>query len=76
VGREGPNAQLTDGEVERALGSDKVKQIANEAGVPESEAKSGLAKMLPDMIDKLTPEGMLPEGIEKQVGGLASRSTR
>jgi uncharacterized protein YidB (DUF937 family) len=43
----------------RDLGG-QVQQIAEKLGVSPDEASSGLAEMLPQIVDKLSPEGSLP----------------
>ena len=57
----GANARLRPAEVEQALGQDEVAEIAREAGVSERQARGGLAKMLPDVINQLTPNGQVPQ---------------
>jgi uncharacterized protein YidB (DUF937 family) len=37
-------------------------QLAQQAGMSHEEAAGGLSQMLPDIIDKLTPHGAVPEG--------------
>jgi uncharacterized protein YidB (DUF937 family) len=63
----GPNQAISGDEVERALGSDAVGQLASKAGMSPAQAKDGLASMLPNLVDKLTPGGQLPTG---GLGGL------
>jgi uncharacterized protein YidB (DUF937 family) len=58
----GPNESLSPEEVEQALGADGVDQLARDAGVSREEAKGGLAAMLPNLVDKLTPGGAMPTG--------------
>ena len=58
----GENEQLNADEVESALGADQLDEIARKAGVPREEAKSGLAGMIPGLVDKLSPGGSLPTG--------------
>lgn len=66
----GDNEPLDPDEVERALGSDQVDEIAREAGVSRDEAKSGLAGMIPGLVDKMSPGGNLPTGnIAKSLKG-------
>jgi uncharacterized protein YidB (DUF937 family) len=64
----GPNEPVTGDEVEKALGSDTIKEMAADTGGNETEVKNGLAGMLPGLIDKLTPDGGLP-GMD-QIGGM------
>lgn len=58
----GANEDVDPDELEGALGTDTVAQIASEAGVSHAEAKSGLAALLPKLIDNVTPGGSLPGG--------------
>ena len=57
----GQNKALTGDEVEQALGRDRVDEVAQRAGVSRDEAKSGLAEQLPQVVDKLSPGGRLPD---------------
>jgi uncharacterized protein YidB (DUF937 family) len=56
---EGENAQVSPEQVAAALGPD-VDAIAQQAGVPPEEAASGIAAVLPKVIDTLTPGGNVP----------------
>ena len=54
-----------------AFGPDKVAAVAAEAGVSPQEAQTGLAAMLPKLIDQLTPNGSVPSsGVGSMLGGL------
>jgi uncharacterized protein YidB (DUF937 family) len=63
----GSNEAVSGDEVEQALGSDAISQLAAKTGMSAGQAKDGLASMLPGLIDKLTPGGQLPTG---GLGGL------
>jgi uncharacterized protein YidB (DUF937 family) len=56
----GPNQQLSDDDLENALGSDTVNSLAEQAGLSRVELLSGLREQLPEMVNKLTPDGRLP----------------
>lgn len=58
----GDNEPLDPDEVEQALGADEVERIAQQAGVSHDEAKSGLAGMIPGLVDKMSPAGSVPTG--------------
>ena len=58
----GPNDEIHPDEVEQALGQDQVADFAKQAGVSHAEAKTGLAKLLPGVIDHLSPTGQMPQG--------------
>lgn len=56
----GENYPISPGEVEGVLGRERVRQVASTAGVSEQEASQGLSRVLPQLVDQLTPEGKLP----------------
>jgi uncharacterized protein YidB (DUF937 family) len=58
----GENEGLHADDVEQALGSEQLDDIARQAGVSRDEAKGGLASMIPGLVDKMSPGGSLPTG--------------
>lgn len=56
----GENLPISADQMQQVLGSGQIQQIAERLGVSKDEASSGLAEMLPQIVDKLTPEGSLP----------------
>ena len=58
----GENKPVSGDQIQHALGSNLIEQIAQQLGSSKSEVSGGLANLLPDIIDKLTPNGKLPEG--------------
>jgi len=56
----GQNLPVSAGQVQSALGSDYVQQLAAKAGISPEVAGPALAALLPIIIDKLTPNGQLP----------------
>lgn len=58
----GANKEITPEQIQQGLGQEKIKEIAEQAGCSGEEASTGLAALLPDLIDKLTPQGSIPEG--------------
>jgi uncharacterized protein YidB (DUF937 family) len=62
------NKPLSGGQVAAVLGPDQVRSMAQQAGVEPEHASNLLAELLPKMIDKLTPEGKIPEGDSLQQG--------
>lgn len=64
----GPNEDITPDELESALGADTIDEMAREAGVSRDEARSGLASMLPKVINEVTPKGAVPS--TGDLGGL------
>ena len=64
----GPNEDLSDDDVQQALGDDLLGAMSKESGLPAGQVKSGLAKTLPNLVNQLTPSGSLPGA--DQLGGL------
>jgi uncharacterized protein YidB (DUF937 family) len=53
----GKNKSVKSSQLNNILGSDLVAQLASKLGVSQGAAVSKLAKFLPLIIDKLTPDG-------------------
>jgi uncharacterized protein YidB (DUF937 family) len=70
----GPNPPISASQVTDVLGGDTVAQFARKSGVPVGEAGSLLAGLLPAVIDKLTPDGKMPDtnSLESTLGSLLS----
>ena len=59
----GQNMPVTAEQIQNSLGQNgTLGQIANQAGVSETEAAGGLAELLPGLINKLTPNGQINAG--------------
>ena len=57
----GANLPISADQLTAALGSDKIRDIASQLGMSHDEVSGGLADMLPQLIDKVTPNGQLPD---------------
>ncbi|MBN1319869.1 MAG: DUF937 domain-containing protein [Thermoleophilia bacterium] len=57
----GENKAVSPDQIKAALGSEEVAGVAAKLGVSEDEAANKIAKMLPGIIDKLTPDGLVPD---------------
>jgi uncharacterized protein YidB (DUF937 family) len=68
----GQNKEITPQQVEHALGPDQVQQIAEQTGMEPSEAAGGLAELLPQIINQLTPNGQVPahSDVQSMLGNL------
>jgi len=64
----GKNLPATADQIAKGLGSSKLGAIASQLGVSPDEASSTLAKVLPSIVDKLTPNGQVPTGDLLQQG--------
>jgi uncharacterized protein YidB (DUF937 family) len=58
----GANLPVSPQQIQQGLGSDLLKQLAAKAGISPEVAGSQLAALLPGLVDKLTPEGRIPDG--------------
>ncbi len=57
----GQNLPISGGQIQQVLGSDLIQQFAKKLGASNEDVSGGLANLLPDLIDKLTPHGQIPE---------------
>ncbi len=55
----GANLPISGSQLQEALGSGTIGQIAQQLGVSHGDASAGLAQMLPQLIDKMTPSGQV-----------------
>jgi uncharacterized protein YidB (DUF937 family) len=56
----GPNEEIAPDQLEQAFGSDTLDALAQHSGMSRDELLTGLSQNLPDLIDRLTPQGRLP----------------
>ena len=74
----GENASVAPDQLQSALGDDAISQFAEKAGVSGGEASAMLASILPQVIDKLSPDGQLPDsgGLDDMLGSLMGTLAR
>jgi uncharacterized protein YidB (DUF937 family) len=60
----GPNKQISPGDLANALGVDQIDQLSSRSGMSRDELLNGLSQYLPDAINHLTPDGRLPNETE------------
>jgi len=63
----GENAPIDPSNVSDILGGDKIEEFASKLGVDMDTAQEALAGVLPEVVDKATPEG---DSILDQLGGV------
>lgn len=56
----GNNLPVTPSQLQSALGSSQIQDIAKKLGMSPEDASTHLAQVLPTIVDKLTPEGKIP----------------
>lgn len=57
----GQNQPISGTDVQRAVDPNQLQQMAQQQGMSPDEYSSHVAQALPDMVDKATPEGMVPQ---------------
>ncbi len=56
----GKNLPISPDQIQHVLGTDRIQQLAQQAGLSPEAAKTELAKLLPNVVDKVTPSGAVP----------------
>jgi uncharacterized protein YidB (DUF937 family) len=69
----GPNLPISPEDLQRVLGNDTVDQVAQQLGLSRRVTADRLSQMLPYVIDKLTPQGQVPEEGLGDMGELMGR---
>jgi uncharacterized protein YidB (DUF937 family) len=62
----GQNAPIQPNQLQSALGQTTISDLARQAGISEQELLAQLARTLPGVVDKLTPNGRVPSQSEVQ----------
>ena len=58
----GPNDPVSPADVHRVLGPDLLQQLSARSGLPVQELVEKLAQVLPQAVDRMTPDGTIPKG--------------
>ncbi len=56
----GENMPVSGEQISGALGQDQIADIARQLGMSNGDVSGGLAQILPDVINKVTPNGQVP----------------
>ncbi|GAB3652673.1 YidB family protein [Ramlibacter alkalitolerans] len=56
----GDNDPIDGQAVEQVVGREELRQMAERLGVPEEQVAQAFAEIMPEMVDKMTPDGQLP----------------
>lgn len=57
-----PNLPITPEQIRGVLGDEKVKELAEKAGISTENASEAISRMLPRIVDMATPSGQVPGG--------------
>ena len=66
----GQNLPVSPEQVQSALGGSQLQNLASQLGVDTSQLSGQLAQMLPQVVDKLTPTGAIPQGNDLMAQGM------
>ena len=58
----GQNMPIDAGVLSQIFGQGQMQDIAEQLGMSRGEAEGQLAQALPDVVDRMTPQGQIPEG--------------
>jgi uncharacterized protein YidB (DUF937 family) len=64
----GENLPVSGDQIKSALGNDTIQNMAKKLGISEDTVSQKVAGVLPGLIDKLTPDGKVPNGNILQEG--------
>jgi uncharacterized protein YidB (DUF937 family) len=56
----GPNQPISNAQLQQVLGAETVQQISVKLNVAPEELLTKLSELLPQHVDKLTPNGVIP----------------
>ncbi len=72
----GQNAPISGDQLSSVLGADTIGQIAAQLGLSRGDAAGQLSQMLPEVVDRLTPDGEAPSGgLGDDMGALLGQLT-
>ncbi len=57
----GPNQPISSDALHRVLGPDLLQQLSAKSGMSVAELTQKLSQVLPEAVDKLTPNGTIPK---------------
>ncbi len=70
----GQNQPIAPEQLGGVLGEDAIAGFARQMGLNPQDALGQLSQMLPHVVDKLTPDGQLPQGDAGDLGSLAQQA--
>lgn len=73
----GENQPISPDQIQQGLGSDLLNRVAAGVGLNSQETSAQLSQLLPNLVDKLTPGGELPDSgaLEQVLSVLQSKIT-
>ena len=72
----GENMPISADQLQSVLGSDMIASIAAQLGMSQGDAASQLSQLLPDVVDRVTPNGQVPDNGLGDISDLLGQFTR
>ena len=74
----GQNMSVSAGQIRDVFGQRGLAAIAQQSGLSEDEASEGLAQLLPEIVNHVTPQGQVPQGdqLDSALEGLLRQFAR
>jgi uncharacterized protein YidB (DUF937 family) len=66
----GQNLPISAEQIQSVLGSGTLQNLAGQLGLSTEQASGQLAEILPQVVDKLTPDGSIPENTDLMAQGM------
>jgi uncharacterized protein YidB (DUF937 family) len=63
----GQNMNVSADQLQQVFGSSTISDLASRLGMSEQQAGSEMARLLPEVINRLTPEGQVPENSNEEI---------
>ena len=72
----GTNQSVNPQQLEELLGRDSIRDLAAKMGITEADASRQVADVLPDVVDRLTPNGQAPNNGFGDIGSMLQQLMR
>ena len=66
----GQNLPISAEQIQSVLGNGQLQSLASQSGLDTNQLSGQLAELLPQVVDKLTPNGTVPEGNDLMAQGM------
>ena len=63
----GQNMNISADQLQQIFGSSTMRDLASQLGMPEEQAGSTMAQVLPELINQLTPQGQVPANGDEEI---------
>jgi uncharacterized protein YidB (DUF937 family) len=72
----GPNQQVSPDQLGGVLGGDLIGEMMQRTGMGKGDLLGQLSQMLPQMVDRATPQGRIPDGGLGDIGSILAQLDR